>query len=145
MTFGGESTNLHAVWDSSIAEKYAGGYSLADAKTWAATLTTAIKSGTYKSDASGWLDDIDLSDPVSSSLVWAKDTNAYVCTTVMPKGVSAVESGDLDGAYYTSALPVVKEQIAKAGYRYVILQQPNQDIDTDLSQTRCMAGLDRNG
>jgi len=46
---------------------------LADAKTWAATLTTAIKSGTYKSQAAGWLDGMDLSDAVSSAMVWASD------------------------------------------------------------------------
>ena len=60
---------------------------------------------------------MELSDPQSSAMVWASDSNAYVCTTVMPNGVSAVENVDLDGAYYTSTLPVVKEQFAKAGYR----------------------------
>jgi len=117
VTFGGTSTNLHAVWDTSIPEKYTGGYALSDAKTWASTLTTAIKSGTYKSSAAGWLTGMDLSDPQSSAMIWASDTNAYVCSTVMPNGVSAVENVDLSGAYYTATLPVVKEQIAKAGYR----------------------------
>lgn len=117
VTFGGTSTNLHAVWDTSIPEKYAGGYSLADAKAWAATLTTSIKTGTYKSSAAGWLTGIDLSDAVSSAMIWATDSNAYVCTTVMPNGVAATEDVDLSGAYYTKALPIVELQVAKAGYR----------------------------
>jgi hypothetical protein len=60
---------------------------------------------------------MDVSDPQSSAMIWATDANAYVCSTVMPNGVSAVEGVDLSGAYYTATLPIVQEQIAKAGYR----------------------------
>jgi len=116
VTFDGKSTNLHSVWDSSIAEKLIGGYALSDAKSWATTLTTAIKSGDYKSDAAGWLKGIELKDPEGSSMVWAKDTNAFVCSSVLKGGIPS-SSTDLSGAYYTAAVPVVKEQIAKAGYR----------------------------
>lgn len=90
---------------------------MADAKTWATTLTTAIKSGTYKSQAAGWLDGMDITDGVSSAMVWASDSNAYVCTEVIPNGVAATESVDLSGDYYTAVLPTVKLQFAKAGYR----------------------------
>ena len=100
-----------------MPELYVGGSTQADAKTWATTLTTAIKSGTYKSSASGWLTGMSLSDPVTSAMTWAGDSNAYVCSTVIPSGVSAVESVDLSGAYYQSAMPVIELQIAKAGYR----------------------------
>ena len=62
---------------------------------------------------------MDISDAVSSSMVWAKDSNAYVCSTVMPNGVAATENVDLSGSYYTAALPVVQLQFAKAGYRSV--------------------------
>lgn len=96
-----------------------GGYTLADAEKWAASLTAAIKTGAYKSEAAGWLTSIELSDPVSSSMVWAEQANAYVCTTVMPDGVTAVRGMELDGAYYQSAAPVIQLQIARAGYRYV--------------------------
>ena len=50
-------------------------------------------------------------------MVWASDSNAYVCTAVMPNGVDATETVDLSGDYYTTVLPVVKLQFAKAGYR----------------------------
>jgi hypothetical protein len=103
-----------------MPEKYTGGSTISTAKTWATTLTKAIKTGTYSSSASGWLDGIDISDPVTTSMGWAQDSNAFVCTTVIPNGPSAVENVDLAGAYYTSAMPVIEEQIAKAGYRYVV-------------------------
>lgn len=117
VTYDGASTNLHHIWDSNMPEQLVGGYALADAKSWATTLTTAIKSGTYKSAAAGWLDGIDVDDAEASALVWAKDTNKYVCSTVLPDGVSAVETGDLSGDYYDGSIDVIKEQIAKAGYR----------------------------
>jgi hypothetical protein len=50
-------------------------------------------------------------------MVWATDANSYVCTTVIPDGVDATENVDLSGDYYTSVLPTVKLQFAKAGYR----------------------------
>ena len=60
---------------------------------------------------------MDITDAISSSMVWASDSNAYVCTAVMPDGVEATESVDLSGDYYTTVLPVVQLQFAKAGYR----------------------------
>ena len=60
---------------------------------------------------------MDLSDAVTSSMDWATDSNAYVCSTVLPNGVAATENVDLSGAYYKSALPIVQLQFAKAGYR----------------------------
>ncbi|RDW78340.1 putative nuclease S1 [Coleophoma crateriformis] len=117
VTFGGTSTNLHHIWDTEIPEKYVGGYALADAKSWATTLTTAIKTGTYKSSAASWLKGMDITDAQASALVWASDANSYVCSTVLVDGLTAVEGVDLSGAYYTAALPIVKLQIAKAGYR----------------------------
>jgi S1/P1 Nuclease len=101
-----------------MPEKYAGGSTIAVAKTFASTITTAIKTGKYESDKAGWLTGIDITDPVATAMVWASDANSFVCSTVMPNGVSAVESVDLGGAYYTAAIPIVEEQIAKAGYRY---------------------------
>ena len=100
-----------------MPEKYVGGYTLADAKSWAATLTTSINTGSYNSTKASWLTGMTLSDPVTSAMSWATDTNAYVCSTVMPDGISAVENVDLSGAYYTEAMPVIELQIAKAGYR----------------------------
>lgn len=115
--YGSTSTNLHHAWDTNMPEDYAGGYSLSDARTWATALTTSIKSGTYKSQAAGWLDGISIDDSQTSATSWASDANAYVCSTVMPDGISSVENKDLSGSYYNTALPVIKLQFAKAGYR----------------------------
>ncbi|KAF2811258.1 uncharacterized protein BDZ99DRAFT_385627 [Mytilinidion resinicola] len=117
VTFDGTETNLHHIWDTNMPEKFIGGYSLADASSWAKNLTARIKTGDYKSDASGWLHGISLDDPVSSSMAWATESNAYVCSTVLTGGVDAVEGKELDGGYYDAATPVIEVQIARAGYR----------------------------
>lgn len=90
---------------------------MVDAQRWASTLSKAILTGTYKSEAASWLLGIDLSDPVSSAMVWAKGANAYVCSTVMPNGAAALNGTELDGSYYITAVPVVELQVARAGYR----------------------------
>ena len=115
--FGRAHTNLHHVWDTSIPEKIVGGYALADAKRWAASLSSEIKSGSYRSVAHQWLEGVDLNDPVSTALVWATETNALVCSTVLPGGIAGVEDQDLSGDYYDAAAPVTELQVAKAGYR----------------------------
>jgi hypothetical protein len=110
-------TNLHHVWDTNMPEKLVGGYSMADAEKWAAALTTAITSGIYRSQAASWLEGIDLSDPITTALAWATEANSFVCTTVMPDGVSALENQELSGNYYESCTPVIQLQVARAGYR----------------------------
>ncbi|KAI1503886.1 nuclease S1 precursor [Biscogniauxia marginata] len=120
VTYDGDDTNLHHIWDSEIPESVSGGSSLSSAKSWATTLTTAIKSGTYKSQASGWVSGLSVSTAAArqaSALKWATESNAYVCSTVLADGVAAVESQDLSGEYTDDAQPVVGLQIAKQGYR----------------------------
>jgi hypothetical protein len=100
-----------------MPEKLIGGYSLIDAENWAASLTTAITSGIYQSQAESWLENIDLSDPVTTALAWAEEANTFICTTVMPDGVDALVNQELSGDYYDSCVPVIQLQIARAGYR----------------------------
>jgi len=100
-----------------MPEKLIGGYSLADAKKWADTLTIAIKTGIYKPLAKGWLEGMDLRDPVSTSLAWAQEANQFVCSTVLPQGKEGVEGKELSGEYYEAAVPVIQIQVARAGYR----------------------------
>ena len=109
----GTSTNLHHIWDTNMPEKLVGGYTLTDASSWASDLTTQIKTGTYKSQKDSWLSGIDLSDPVTTSMGWASDSNAFVCSTALKGGVSAVSGKELDGSYYSTAIPVIELQIAK--------------------------------
>ena len=69
--FGSSSTNLHHVWDTNTPEKYGGSATLANARKWATTLTSQIKTGDYKSQASGWLSDISTSNSQDSAMSWA--------------------------------------------------------------------------
>lgn len=117
VTFGGKDTNLHAIWDTNIPEKLVGGYSMSDAEAWTKNLTKALDSGVYADQKSSWLSGMSLNDSVSSSMVWARDANTFVCSKVMPDGVSAVEKGDLADAYYDSVVDTVELQIAKGESR----------------------------
>lgn len=115
--YDGESTNLHHIWDTNMPEQDAGGYSLSDAQKYATLLTNRIKSGQYKTNSSSWTSGMDISDPVSSSMVWASDANSYVCSTVLAPGLGYINTTDLSGKYYTDSKPVFEELIARAGYR----------------------------
>jgi hypothetical protein len=117
VTFNGAKTNLHSIWDTAIPQKAVGNFSQANALSWAANLTSEIKHGQYKKESRTWLKGLDAKDAIDSSLVWARDANKYVCSTVLPNGPDAVFGKELSGAYYETAIPVVTKQIAKAGYR----------------------------
>jgi len=117
VTFDSVATNLHASWDTKIPEKFIGGYDLAHAHSWAANLTTAIKTGQYKKTKTAWLSGLNVKKPVDTAMVWAKDGNSFTCTAVIPDGVSAVEGKEIGGAYADKTFPVVQQQIAKGGYR----------------------------
>ncbi|KAF7947829.1 hypothetical protein EAE96_008907 [Botrytis aclada] len=113
----GKATNLHHVWDASIPEKLVGGYSMSDAQDWANVLTSAIKTGVYQGQAQAWLEGMDISDPLTTALGWARDSNAFICTTVMPDGAEALQGKELSGEYYDTSVPVIQLQVARAGYR----------------------------
>ncbi|KAH8724776.1 S1/P1 nuclease-domain-containing protein [Phaeosphaeriaceae sp. PMI808] len=117
VTFNGAKTNLHSIWDTAIPEKGVGKFSQATALAWGQDLTKEIKSGAYKVESSTWLEGLEANDAINSSLIWAREANQYVCSTVLPNGPDAVFAKELSGAYYESAIPVVKKQIARAGYR----------------------------
>ena len=106
-----------------MPEKYAGGYSLSDAEAWAKTLTNSIQSGTYQANASSWLTGIDLSDPQTTSMGWATDSNAFVCTAVMPNGISVLQGVDLSTTYYKTVMPVIELQ-----FFHLALHQLQMDV-----------------
>ena len=119
VTFEGEPWNLHALWDTAIPNKIRDivNVSLADAKSWAADLTSDIKTGKYKACAQTWIQGDDIADAKRSALAWARDTNLYVCSSVFPDSVEAVSTVDLGGDYFEQAAETVQIQIAKGGYR----------------------------
>ncbi|KAK3048873.1 hypothetical protein LTR09_009768 [Extremus antarcticus] len=113
VTFDGDDTNLHSVWDTSMPEELVGGYELEDAEAWAANLTTEIRNGTFAASSKSWLQGLDIEDPKASAMVWAQDGN----NVVMPDGIEPLEGNDLYPGYYKGAIDTVELQIAKAGYR----------------------------
>ncbi|KAI5365404.1 putative S1/P1 nuclease, phospholipase C/P1 nuclease domain superfamily [Septoria linicola] len=117
VTFDGDETNLHAAWDTSIPEQLRGGYGLVEAAEWASDLAASIHNGTYSKVAASWLEGIDVEDPISTAMVWARDGNSYVCSVVLPNGGESYNGTELYPAYYESAVSTVEQQIAKAGYR----------------------------
>jgi hypothetical protein len=117
VTYNGYSDNLHSDWDTYMPQSLIGGSALTDAQGWAETLISEIDSGDYKSEAASWIKGDTISDPITSSMRWASDANAYVCTVVMPDGAAALQTGDLYPDYYNSAIGTIELQIAKGGYR----------------------------
>lgn len=115
--FESKPTNLHHVWDTSIPEKLVGGYALPYSVLWSQNLTTSILSGPYSAVAKTWLDGLSLEDAEGSALLWATESNALVCTTVLKEGRDAINGTELAGSYYDAATAVVEEQVAKAGVR----------------------------
>ncbi|RYP64928.1 hypothetical protein DL769_006484 [Monosporascus sp. CRB-8-3] len=118
--FDSSELNLHHVWDSSIAEKMLGGIHRKPyeaAYRWAANLTDEIRSGKYANSTETWIDRIDLDDPIATSMKWANESNAFVCTNVLPEGPEAIVGQELAGEYYEKAAPVIEVQVARAGYR----------------------------
>ncbi|KAA1476819.1 nuclease Le1 [Dentipellis sp. KUC8613] len=112
----GKSTNLHAAWDTGMLEKNLDANFNGDPQVWAAALTKEIKSGSYESLSDGWVSCIKSSALSSTScpLVWAKESNSFDCSDVF----SYTTGEDLcDSAYYTAAIPIIEEQIAKQGFR----------------------------
>ncbi|KAI1125626.1 putative nuclease S1 precursor [Nemania abortiva] len=116
----GHEFNLHHVWDSSIAEKMLGGNRRKiydNAFRWATDLTTEIESGKYLAARTSWVTGLLLDDPIATSMVWANESNAYVCSHVFPEGPAAIAGQELAGEYFEKAAPVIELQVAKAGYR----------------------------
>lgn len=117
--FDGEDWNLHSIWDTAMPDKLRGveNVTLSDAQAWAFDLTADIKTGKYKACAQSWIQGDDIADAKRSALAWATDSNAYVCSVVLPDGVDSVNATELGGSYYDSAVETVELQIAKGGYR----------------------------
>ncbi|KAL3443362.1 S1/P1 nuclease [Aspergillus insuetus] len=117
VTFNGSVENLHHIWDNNMPEAHAGGSSLSTAHAWATRLTKKIRTGTYKHKAAEWVKYLDISDPRATAMGWARDANAYVCSTVIEPGLEYLEETDLAGEYFQNARPVFEELIARAGLR----------------------------
>jgi hypothetical protein len=126
-----QRTNLHSVWDSSIARKLNGlgfdAHAVEEkpaAAIWARELKGRVEGVVGSEDPSGGLDlaladqCTDLADPNRCGIEWATEANALVCRYVLAPGLGWVKENDLGrGEYYEGAVPVVELQIARAGVR----------------------------
>ena len=137
--FDGKTTNLHAIWDSNLPEKLIGGKTMAFAQRWAGNLTTAINSGMYASSASGWLAGMSVSDVPGSAMVWARDSNAFVCTDVMPGGTAVLANQELGSSYYSAVIGTVELQTAKGVSILVMRSRFLANKSSSGFQTRRMA------
>ncbi|KAJ9498507.1 hypothetical protein LTR99_003355 [Exophiala xenobiotica] len=72
VTYDGEDTNLHHIWDTEIVEQLADG---ASAEDFGKNLTASIKAAAYGWDVDSWLDGTILNDTKATALVWASEAN----------------------------------------------------------------------
>lgn len=116
--WGKQQTNLHHVWDSSIAEKHQGGSAVRHAVGWADTLHSEIESGKYIGDREGWSSCVDPASAEKCALIWATESNKWMCDYVLPDDYPVgFDMTDLSGDYFHGAVPIVDELVAKAGWR----------------------------
>lgn len=130
----GSTSNLHALWDTSMIQLLLKSNYNNDVTTWANSLASRIQSGDFAASASTWIscsdttalakrsfeEDISglLNDqsvqPLHCPLTWAADSNTFDCSYVF----SYTNGADLcTSNYYTGAVPIIETQIAKQGYR----------------------------
>ncbi|KAL8917594.1 MAG: hypothetical protein Q9172_005778 [Xanthocarpia lactea] len=110
----GGKTNLHAVWDTQMVQKAAGGYSSAVITSFTNELIAAIDSGIYASQKASWVSCTNVATARECALTWAQDANKLICAYVLKDDET---DNELNGAYYTGAKPYIELQIAKAGFR----------------------------
>ena len=107
-------TDLHAVWDSLIIEKYLnwreGDDEYSAAKGWADQLYNAGPS-VIGSECD------DVQDAQGCALAWATEANKWICTYVLKDDVDGVEGRNLAEDYYEGGLPIVQDLVGKAGRR----------------------------
>ncbi|KAL7269489.1 hypothetical protein RUND412_007852 [Rhizina undulata] len=117
--FDGQHTNLHHVWDTSIPTKHLGGGAVRNAVAWANTLDEYVSPGGKYSELVGnWTSCVDPSLEEECALVWANESNDWVCKYVLPDTYPAgFENTELGDEYFEGAEEIVDELVAKAGLR----------------------------
>ena len=114
--FDGKGENLHSVWDRAIPEKAAKRGSdnyLVAAKKWAKKLHEAAETVGVNAAVAAGCDD--LGDAQDCAVLWASDSNKFICSYVLKDNVDGVTGVDLGGDYFEGAVPVVEQLITRAG------------------------------
>jgi hypothetical protein len=113
VTCSGHSSNLHSVWDTKLVEKLISSNYNSKVTIWASALVEKIKSGEYADSAEAW-GSCTSNNGTDCQLQWAEDSNKFDCSYVF----NYADFDDLcDSDYYTGAVPIIEEQVAKQGYR----------------------------
>ena len=113
VTWNGNIKKLHGVWDTEIPDRIAGGNDSLAIVRLTTALTAKINSGFWP-NSTHWLDSTDLRRVEECALVWATESNAFICGFVLKE---PVERRELNGTYFDGAKPIIEEQIAKGGVR----------------------------
>jgi hypothetical protein len=123
--------NLHGVWDTSIPHAICGldaapppspAEERAAALAWAVRLRASLGAGDggAAEEAPPLLLGAEcarVAEPDACALGWARESNAFVCSHVLERGVEWFRGRDLAGEYYERAAPVVEYLVGKAGVR----------------------------
>lgn len=112
----GREVNLHHVWDSSLAEKIAGGRRVRDAVRWGNELYEQLEQGRWRTEEWGCEE---MGNGTECPLRWAVESNKLMCGVVL--GEDWVEGGmegmELSGEYFDGVKGVVEERVVMAGWR----------------------------
>lgn len=131
--FGGQAYNLHFLWDVIFPQMMTSSNETNEvtaAKSWAQNLydRTAVQAlgedmrmpGYYSLDQKDGEVRMELArsmEPNLDVLGLAKETNRLVCVYVLKDGIDEVKGKELNGSYYAESIPVIEDQLARAGRR----------------------------
>lgn len=111
--------NLHSIWDTdmphklnNIPHKHKFNEERQAANAWARRLVQNNKHRPMTA-----VECHDVSNPQKCITQWMVESNRLNCAVVFRRGIDYLESEDLGGEYYEEAVPVIEEQIFKAGIR----------------------------
>jgi hypothetical protein len=99
--FGGQSSNLHHVWDTELVLAQGGG----DQESFANRLNQSISADDISQWSDGSLED------------WANESHSQAVQMAYGKLPQSLDEDDLQGSYSGAAGPVIEMQIKKAGIR----------------------------
>jgi hypothetical protein len=108
--FLGHRTNLHSVWDSGILAPAVSG----DERGYALRLDVQITSAEAARWQTGMVEE------------WANESHAFAATLIYGK---QPHSGTLPASYESAALPVVDEQLERAGIRLAMMLNRSLQVD----------------
>jgi hypothetical protein len=117
--FDGHKDNLHSIWDTDMPHKINGiKHSLKHNDEKSASLKWAkhlVQQNEHRPTTA--VECTDVIKPRPCFKQWEEETNRLNCAVVFKRGLRYLTSEDLAGEYYDDAVPIIEEQIFKAGVR----------------------------